>query len=58
MDYKTVSIPEELYDKIEEEIEDTGFRNVSEFIIYISRETISAGEGDVKEKLKSLGYLD
>lgn len=58
MDYKTVSIPKELYDKIENEIEDTGFRNVSEFIIYISRETISTGEGDVKEKLKSLGYLD
>ncbi len=61
--YTTVSIPVELADDIREQIKDTGFKSLSDYVTYLLRE-IKAGrdeyetdEAKVKEKLRKLGYL-
>ena len=65
----TIKIPRELYNKLAEIIEDTGFSSVTEFIVYAMRNIVSGGrikdedkltEEEVKkvrERLKRLGYL-
>ena len=65
----TIKIPRELYNKLAEIIEDTGFSSVTEFIVYAMRNIASGGrikdedkltEEEVKkvrERLKRLGYL-
>lgn len=63
--YKTISIPEKLYDKIDELIDGTGFPNVSQFVCFMIREILSESRNEydkevekkVKQKLRSLGYL-
>lgn len=63
-DYTTVSIPTSLFGKIEKKIKKLGgFRSVSEFVMYVLRESI-AGENTnlkndverIKTRLKALGY--
>ena len=66
--YTTVSIPKPLYDKIKKAIEGTGFTSVSDYVVFVLREVLSAesiGKGVgkdeeeiVREKLKSLGYFE
>jgi len=65
----TIKIPQELYKKLKEIIEGTGFSSVTEFITYAMRNIASGGklkENDnltteeikrVRERLKKLGYL-
>ena len=63
-----ISIPTSLYKKIEERIKDTGFASVSSYVTYVLREVLSEDEEEdvfteedeekVKERLRSLGYLD
>ncbi len=64
-----IEIPATLYRRIEEKIVDTGFSDVNEYIIYVLREVLAEDEADeeelseedeekVKERLRSLGYLD
>ena len=53
--YKTISIPPELYLQIEKLIEDTGFRSVTEFILFYIRQTV----GKIKaRKQKADAILD
>jgi hypothetical protein len=58
-DYVTLSIPRELYEKAEAAIKGTGFRSVTEYAIFVLRESIvlKAGES-VRDRLKALGYID
>ncbi len=67
-DSVSVSIPSTLYKKAEEQIRGTEFSSVSEYVAFVLRELL-AKEGDdeafsgedeekVKERLRSLGYLD
>ena len=66
--YTTVSIPKPLYDKIKKAIEGTGFTSVSDYVVFVLREVLSAEsmgkdigkdeEEIVKEKLRSLGYFE
>ena len=65
----TIKIPRELYETLQQTIEDTGFSSVTEFIVFVMRTIASAGkiaEEDkltedevkiIKERLKRLGYL-
>lgn len=65
-----VTIPENLEKKIKKRIEGTGFNSVSAYITYVLEEIISDMDEDkddtfteedeekVKERLRSLGYLD
>jgi len=58
-DYVTLSIPRELYEKAESAIKGTGFRSVTEYAIFVMRESllVKAG-GSVRDRLKALGYID
>jgi len=58
-DYVTLSIPRELYEKAENVIKGTGFRSVTEYAIFVLRESLllKAGES-VRDRLKALGYID
>ena len=58
-DYVTLSIPRELYEKVEGAIKGTGFRSVTEYAIFVLRESLllKAGES-VRDRLKALGYID
>ncbi len=71
MESRTVSIPADLYEKIEERIGETGFESVSDYVTYVLREVLASLEGEekeevfteeeeekVKERLRALGYLD
>ncbi len=65
----TIKIPRELYEKMREMIEGTGFSSVTEFIVFVMRNLASSGkikEEDklteeeikaVRERLRRLGYL-
>ena len=65
----SVEIPASLYARIEEIIKDTGFKSVSSYVTYVLREVLAEDEEEqevfskedeekVKERLRSLGYLD
>ena len=68
-DKVTIKIPRELYKKLREMIEGTGFSSVTEFIVFVMRSLASSGklkEEDkltdeeveaVRERLRRLGYL-
>jgi len=67
---KQVSIPDELYEKIEKNLEDFGFKTVDEYIAFVLEEVLKnddSGEEQVfseeeeemiKKRLRDLGYLD
>jgi Arc/MetJ-type ribon-helix-helix transcriptional regulator len=70
----TISIPKVLSEKLKEKMEGTGFNSVSSYVTYILRQVLSnpniptdgkekeaftqEEEEKVKERLRSLGYLD
>ena len=68
-DKVTIKIPRELYEKLREMIEGTGFSSVTEFIVFVMRSLASSGklkEEDtlteeevkaVRERLRRLGYI-
>ena len=65
----TIKIPRELYQKLSQMIEGSGFSSVTEFIVFVMRSLASSGEireadkltdeevGAVRERLRRLGYL-
>jgi len=72
-DRVTIKIPRELYDRVAERIEGTGFRSVSEFIIHVIRDVTASGKLSpsdtsdslrpeeiemVKNRLRALGYIE
>ena len=65
---KTVSLPAELYGKIEQRIVGTEFDSVDEYVNFVLEEVLKEEESEtsfskddeeeVKKRLKDLGYLD
>ncbi len=66
----TIKIPKPLYDNLKIVIGDTGFNSVTEFVVYVLRDIVSAkrsGRGEegltgkeidaIRRRLRSLGYL-
>lgn len=66
-----VSIPQDVYKKIEGRMEDAGFNTVSEYVTYVLKEVLASLEEEeeeevfseeeeekVKERLRALGYID
>ena len=54
-----MSIPKPLYEKTQRAIEGTGFRSVTEYAIFVLRESLLLKPGEsVKERLRALGYID
>ena len=68
-DKVTIKIPRELYRKLTQMTEGTGFSSVTELIVFVMRNLVSSGEikGEdklsgveiraIRERLKRLGYL-
>jgi metal-responsive CopG/Arc/MetJ family transcriptional regulator len=67
-EYTTVSIPKELYKKVQERIKGTGFTSVSRFVVYVLRELMAEpmknnspfskkDQKKVLDKLERLGYI-
>jgi len=66
----TIKIPKELYKKLKEMIEGTGFSSVTEFIVFTMRTIVMGGKikekrkfkkkdiEEVKKRLKRLGYIE
>ena len=53
--YTTISIPRELYARVETLIEGTGFRSATEYIVYLTRNAVAAIEAD-RRLIHSLPY--
>jgi len=65
----TIKIPRELYQKLRQMTEGTGFSSVNEFIVFVMRTLVSSGEikGEdrltaeeveaIRTRLRRLGYL-
>ncbi|KXB08530.1 CopG family transcriptional regulator [candidate division MSBL1 archaeon SCGC-AAA382N08] len=65
--FTTVSIPVPLFEKLKDQIENTGFNSVSSYVGYVLRELVSekgeapfTGEDEekIRRKLQALGYLE
>jgi hypothetical protein len=67
----TLKIPRELYDRLSELVEGTGFRSVTEFATYVLRDVAAGGKLDrkppgltekeveaVRQRLRALGYIE
>ena len=67
----TLKIPGELYDKLSDLVQNTGFRSVTEFATYVLRDVAAGGKLDrrptglkddevqaVRARLRALGYID
>ncbi|NLE77675.1 MAG: hypothetical protein GX605_13110 [Chloroflexi bacterium] len=53
--YTTISIPKELYQRVEQIIEGTGFRSSTEYIVFLLRQAVAAIEAD-RQLIYSLPY--
>ncbi len=63
-DMTVISIPKKLADRLEEKIERTDFKNVSEYVAFILRLMLyeealktDVDEQRIKQRLKELGYI-
>lgn len=57
----TLKIPRQLYLRVGELIQGTGFRSPTEFVIFVLRDLTGTDTEDVEQvrnRLRSLGYLD
>mgnify|MGYP003886537441 FL=1 len=58
VEYVTISIPRPLYERLAKALEGTGYRSVTEYIIFLIRKHLPDLESeDVKRRLRALGYL-
>jgi hypothetical protein len=66
---KAVMLSADLYDRIDERAQSTGFGSVDEYVIFVLEEVLKDDEGEevvftkeeeeeVKKRLRALGYLD
>ncbi len=65
MEFTTISVPTQLFKKVEKHVENTGFPSVSSYVAFILRTLLSEKSNKkadyeaeiIKEKLKELGYM-
>ena len=73
-DKVTIKIPKQLYEKLKKIIEGTGYSSVTEFVVFVLRDLVSANEPEeykenieelteeemeiIKQRLRNLGYID
>lgn len=64
-EFTTISIPNQLFKKVEKHIEDTGFPSVSSYVAFVLRMLLSEKGNDkadyeaqiIKKRLRDLGYI-
>lgn len=57
----TLKIPKPLYQRLQKLIEGTGFRSVTEFVLFVMRDLAGGEEQDLREvrrRLEELGYIE
>lgn len=53
----TIKIPRQLYNRIQEIVDQTGFDSATDFIVFCMRDVVaSKDEKGVRERLRNLGY--
>ena len=68
-DKVTIKIPRQLYDKLKQILEGSGYNSVTDFIVYVLRDLVATtrkAEGkineaefdEIKQRLRNLGYLE
>ena len=58
VEYVNIPLPKPLYDRLVRTIEGSGYRSVTEYIIFLLRKVIPDLESDDTERrLRALGYL-
>ncbi|HEY7523848.1 MAG TPA: hypothetical protein VH720_09385 [Candidatus Limnocylindrales bacterium] len=60
-DTVTLKIPRPLYERLGLLIEGTGFRSVTEFVLFVLRDLAGPDQADldvVRKRLQDLGYLE
>ena len=65
IEFTSISIPRQLFKKVEAHIEDTGFPSVSSYVAFILREVLSENKSKkanyeaevIKKRLRELGYM-
>jgi len=58
VEYVNIPIPRPLYERLSKALENTGYRSVTEYIIFLIRKSLPDLESsDVRRRLKALGYL-
>jgi Arc/MetJ-type ribon-helix-helix transcriptional regulator len=66
---KSISVPADIYDRIEERVKATEFGSVDEYVLFILEEVLKdeeeeeqayseADEAEVRKRLKALGYME
>ena len=64
---KVVSLPVELYSRVDERAKSTGFNSIDDYVVFILEEVIKEegesviskeDEAEVKRRLRALGYQD
>ena len=66
---RAIYLPAELYDRVKERAEATGFGSIDEYIAFVAQEILKdeepedialdqEQEKEVKKRLRALGYLD
>jgi hypothetical protein len=56
--YVNIPIPKPLYDRLTKCLEGSGYRSVTEYIIYVIRKNLPDLESeDMERRLKALGYM-
>jgi len=58
VEYVNIPIPKPLYERLSRALEGTGYRSVTEYVIFLIRRNLPDLEsGDVRRRLRALGYL-
>ena len=58
VEYVNIPIPRPLYERLAKALEGTGYRSVTEYIVFLIRKQLPDLESsNVKRRLKALGYL-
>lgn len=59
VDYVNIPIPKPLYDRLAESLKGSGYRSVTEYVIYLIRRSLPDLESkDMERRLRALGYIE
>lgn len=58
VEYVNISIPKQLYERLEKALKGSGYRSCTEYIVFLIRKNLPELESQDEEKrLRALGYL-
>jgi metal-responsive CopG/Arc/MetJ family transcriptional regulator len=58
VEYVNISVPKQLYERLEKALEGSGYRSCTEYIVFLIRRSLPELESQEEERrLRALGYL-